>query len=422
VAAKAQCFMGADLAHLAREAFHAHLRRLSPGQLSAVLASSSSSKKKKNRGGRKGGRSDVSPDQQSPDSYLQSSLPAAGPAVGGGVTAADFDSALSVVRPASLMAGSDFVPQDPPGEGIAALGGLDKVWQQLVIAIVEPVRALASGEPTPEMAILEEMGVGMPRGVVIHGPPGTGKTKLGLALAHELHGDARFMNVLCTDLVRAEHGESEKAIARVFTAARRASPCVLLLDQIEVIAQKRSLGEDGPSQESEHTMDRILSLLLVEIDGAASGAPRTGTEGNGAGLVIVATTHDIDLLEPALLRPGRLDQHVALELPGLDARKDILARHLAKMPVAHHCRAADTSGGGTPTARDELIDLIAHNTAGLSGADLERACQEAALEAIRQGDESVSWKHFSASEAEDADAAAPAADHAVAEVDADAHE
>ena len=363
VATKAQCFVGADLNHLTREAFHVCLRRCS----------------------RLGGAAP-------PGS-------AAPPAMS--VTKADFEVALSLVRPASVMTGSDFVPQDPPGEGIAALGGVDEAWERLAVAVVQPVRALANGTPSPEMAILRKIGVGAPRGVLIHGPSGTGKTKLALALATELRRDARFMNVPCTDLVRAEHGSSEKAIAAVFAAARRASPCVLLLDQVEVIAQRRSIGADGPAQAAEHTMDRILSLLLVEVDGAASGAEHAGREGSGAGLVIVATTHDVSLIEPALLRPGRLDQHIATELPDLAARRDIFSKLLAKMPLSLHSSDGASGGGGRllsdADVRVELIDHLARETAGASCADLERACQEAALEAIRQEADGLTRAHFFAS-------------------------
>ena len=279
--------------------------------------------------------------------------------------------------------------------------------------------------------VLASLGCGAPRGVVLHGPPGCGKTSLARALAADLAPrGVKFLNVSCTGLVRAEVGSSERALAEVFAAARRAAPCLLLLDQIEVIAGRRQDpssssgdggsggGAGGGGGSAENTMDRILSLLLVEIDGTLT-EPNSGGGGGGGGngaVVVMAATGDICLVEPALLRPGRLDQHIELRLPDEAGRREILTALLEAMPLdlggerrgselsdgggavgeappatavavipsVLSAAATEAGNGGGFASAEELRRWVARETPGWSGADLERLCQEAAMACLRR--------------------------------------
>lgn len=352
----------------------------------------------------------------------------AGAATAEQVTLLDFHAALVAQPPSSLLADPAHVPAQPPEHGIEALGGLEAAWQRLRVSVAEPLRLGharpgGNGPAAAEdaalrwtLATLGALGIPVPRGAVLHGPTGSGKTALALALARELQGSARFLNVPCTSLVQAEVGRSEKQLSAIFAAARAAGPCLILLDQIDAIAPRRAPSEahtrgggdqsGGGGQSTENTMDRLLSLLLVEIDGAESG-----TLGGGHGrVVVVATTHDLALVEPALLRPGRLDQHIKLELPDLAARRDILTKLLSKIPVfsgagavetqpmtnqaqehaqahvqAHTVRVASMGILSSEEASQAAIAAwLAEQTAGWTGADLSQLCQEAGMACLRR--------------------------------------
>jgi SpoVK/Ycf46/Vps4 family AAA+-type ATPase len=384
------------------------------------------------------------------------------------VTLADFERALvgPHAEPSSLRADShsgaaadaSHIPQDPavaPGsKEIISLGGqLQREWSRLEVSVVAPLAAAAAAHAgrsgtrsnpsstlrsnsensgvdktqwrcmDPTAALLGALGVGSPRGVLIAGPPGTGKTALALATARAVVPlGVRFLSVGCNSLVRAEVGSSEKALASVFASARRASPCLVLLDQIDVIAGRRRVagvggGDASSSSSTENTMDRLLSLLLVEMDGVLTTAVGGGVNGV---VVLIATTQDASLLEPALLRPGRLDQHILLSpSPSLTDRADILRRLLSTMPldledggkgldsVALVAPAPGPHSESTPqTATDEfesLVAWLAHSTQGMAGAELEQLCQEAAIECLRCSASAlgVRKEHFSVALAPD---------------------
>jgi transitional endoplasmic reticulum ATPase len=164
----------------------------------------------------------------------------------------------------------------------------------------------------------------------------------------------------------------------VFSRARAAAPCVLLLDQIETVAKVR--GED---ESSENTFDRLLSTLLVEMAGISSSE-----NGDSGDVIVLATTHNINLLDPAILRPGRLDQHVFIPLPSREARCDIIHHYMSSMPL---CPAT------IPDAR-AFAGVVASVTDGFSGAQLENVCREAAMCSLRESVEAgyLEARHFEA--------------------------
>eukprot|EP00622_Pseudochattonella_farcimen_P003854 FR739117.1.p1 GENE.FR739117.1~~FR739117.1.p1 ORF type:complete len:279 (+),score=23.86 FR739117.1:108-839(+) len=219
------------------------------------------------------------------------------------------------------------------------------------------------------------MGISTPRGVVLHGPPGTGKTALAHAIAFEARNHARFFNVRCTDVIRALVGESERTIAKLFATARQAAPSIILLDQIEVLAASRRVAGS-----SEHTLDRVLSALLVEMDGLTS-SPAAAASPNH--VLVVATAADLTAIDAAMLRPGRLDQHILVALPDHDARVQILRRLLRNTPLVFD-QGTNDSDNPQHVQRSELCDWLAAESAGFSGAELSELCRNASLIGLRE--------------------------------------
>lgn len=184
----------------------------------------------------------------------------------------------------------------------------------------------------------------------------------------------------CPELINKVVGESERAVARLFQTARQAAPCILFLDHVEAIAGRR-----GFDTSSENTVDRLLSTLLVEMDGV-------GSSGAGAAPVtVIAATNHSDLLDEAILRPGRLDLHVELPLPDQAARTAIFAHHLGRLPLAFD-GGGDGGGGQDGEEGAEDVDTLAKALAsaseGLSGAGIRGVCQEAAMQSLRESLES----------------------------------
>ena len=218
---------------------------------------------------------------------------------GRAIAPTDFEAALEVVRPSALTADPLYVPEEAGGPGIAGLGGVAAVWEELTTCVLTPLT---------ESRLFAEMHVSPPRGVVLHGPGGCGKTALAHAAAHAAARHARVLNIRCPDIVQALVGASERTIAQIFATARRAAPCVILLDQIDVLAPTRRRGGS-----SEHTMDRILSALLVEMDGLTSDRPRGARGSDPSNVLVIATTADLTAIDAAMLRPGPC--HAAVVLP-----------------------------------------------------------------------------------------------------------
>ena len=251
------------------------------------------------------------------------------------VTKADFEAALTAVDPSAMR---EYVAETPH-VSFDDVGGLEAAKQTLVEAVEWP---LSYG------ALFEETNTTPPSGILLYGPPGTGKTLLARALAGE--SDVNFVSVAGPELIDKYVGESEKAVREVFDRARQAAPAIVFFDEIDAIVGTR--GETGEATE------RVVSQLLAELDGLSENP----------NLIVLAATNRRDAIDPALLRPGRLESHVEVPLPDAPARRDILEVHAE----------------GKPIADDVELGSIAAETDGRSGAQLEAIVRDASMRAIRE--------------------------------------
>ncbi|MFB6281331.1 MAG: AAA family ATPase [Haloferacaceae archaeon] len=265
------------------------------------------------------------------------SVPDAEADEGPAVTAADLDAAAERVEPSAMGGFRVSVPET----GYDDVGGLADAKRELVRAVEWPLRH-------PEL--FDRFGTTPPRGLLLHGPPGTGKTLLARAVASET--DANFVSIDGPELLDKYVGESERAVRNVFAAARRNAPSVVFFDEIDAITTVRD-DEDGGSRAPE----RVVSQLLTEID---------GVEGLDA-VTVVGATNRPDRIDPALLRPGRLDRVVEVPMPDRDARLEILRIHARGAPVG-----------------DVDLGAVADRTEGYTGSDIEALVREACLLAIEE--------------------------------------
>jgi len=250
----------------------------------------------------------------------------------------DFRSALTEIAPSAMRDLRVDVPDVPWDE----VGGLAQVKQQLREAVEWPL-----GMPD----LLRRAGVRPPRGILLYGPPGTGKTLLARALASQ--SGINFVSVKGPALLTKYVGESERAVRDLFKRARQCAPCVLLFDEIDALAPPRGgAGDEG------HVAARVVAQLLTELDGIE----------DLEGVLVVGTTNRRDMVDPALLRPGRFDLLLEVSLPDADARAAIFRVHLSGKPIA---------------AGVDVPDL-AVRTSGFSGAAIASACRRAALMAVRR--------------------------------------
>ena len=252
------------------------------------------------------------------------------------VTQADFDMAVSEIAPSALRE----VLVEKPNISWDDVGGLRKIKAQLREAVEAPLRH-------PE--VFEEMGIRAPKGVLLFGPPGTGKTLLAKAVATE--SEANFISVRGPELFNKYVGESEKALREIFKKARQTAPCVLFFDEIDAIMSARGQSDDsGVSQ-------RIVNQFLAEIDGLQALQ----------GVLVIGATNRADILDPAVLRPGRFDGVLFVPPPDIEGRVEILKVHTKDMPL------------------DSSVDIskLAEMTEGFSGADIEGLCREASMAAVR---------------------------------------
>ena len=196
-----------------------------------------------------------------------------------------------------------------------------------------------------------EVGARIPKGVLLVGPPGTGKTLLAKAVAGE--ADVPFFSISGSDFVEMFVGVGASRVRDLFEEAKRNSPCIIFIDEIDAVARRRGTGLGGGHDEREQT----LNQLLVEMDGF----------GVNEGIIVMAATNRVDILDPAILRPGRFDRKVAVGRPDVKGREEILRVHVQ----------------GKPLAQDVDLHQIARTTPGFSGADLENLMNEAAILAAR---------------------------------------
>ncbi len=198
-----------------------------------------------------------------------------------------------------------------------------------------------------------QVGARIPKGVLLEGPPGTGKTLLAKAVAGE--ADVAFFSISGSDFVEMYVGVGASRVRDLFEEAKKNAPCIVFIDEIDAVARRRGTGMGGGHDEREQT----LNQLLVEMDGF----------GVNEGIIVMAATNRVDILDPAILRPGRFDRKVAVGAPDVGGREDILKVHAKNKPLA------------------EDVDLkqIAQTTAGFTGADLENLLNEAAINAAKAG-------------------------------------
>ncbi|MGL4768205.1 MAG: ATP-dependent zinc metalloprotease FtsH [Formosimonas sp.] len=208
----------------------------------------------------------------------------------------------------------------------------------------------------------QKLGGSIPHGVLLVGPPGTGKTLLAKAIA----GEARvpFFSVSGSDFVEMFVGVGASRVRDMFEQAKKSAPCIIFIDEIDAVGRHRGSGTGGGNDEREQT----LNQLLVEMD---------GFEGN-TGVIVIAATNRVDVLDKALLRPGRFDRQVFVSLPDIRGREQILNVHMRKVPVA----------------KDVNASVLARGTPGFSGADLANLVNESALFAARRNKRLVDMKDF----------------------------
>ena len=231
------------------------------------------------------------------------------------------------------------------------VGGLEDVKQQLREMVEWPLKK-------PEK--FRKMGIKPPKGVLLYGPPGCGKTLIARAVATE--SESNFISIKGPEVFSKWVGESEKAIREVFRKARMAAPCVVFIDEIDSIAPRRGLGYSDSG-----VTERVVSQLLTEMDGLIAME----------NIVVLAATNKPEILDPALMRPGRFDRLIYIPPPDENSRLQILKVHTRNMPL------------------DNVnLDEIAKNTNGYSGADLEALCREAAMNALRRDSEKIEMKDF----------------------------
>ncbi len=271
------------------------------------------------------------------------------------VSMADFTEAMKYIHPTVLREVIIEVPEVHWND----IGGYDAIKQELREIVEWPMKY---------RHYFDELGVEPPKGILLFGPPGTGKTLFAKAVATE--SGANFIAVRGPELLSKWVGESEKAIREIFKKARMAAPCVIFFDEIDSIAPARGsrLGDSGVT-------DRMVNQLLAEMDGV----------GTLKGVVVMAATNRPDILDPALLRPGRFDRIIYVPPPDIKARVEIFKVHTKKIKLSS----------------DVNLEELAKRTEGYTGADIAAVVREAAMLALREtikertpSAKPVSMKHF----------------------------
>ena len=250
----------------------------------------------------------------------------------------DFEDALRDVQPSAMRE----VLVQVPNVKWEDIGGLTGIKDELSEAVEWPLRygkLFAKGDVRP------------PKGILLYGPPGTGKTLIAKAVANE--SEANFISIKGPELISKWVGESEKGVREVFRKARAAAPCVIFFDEVDAIAPRRSAGEGG-----NQVTERVVSQLLTEMDGLEELK----------GVVVLGATNRVDIIDEALLRPGRFDKILEVSPPDKAGRIEILKIHTKKKPLA----------------KDVELEKLAEATEGFTGAQLASAANSAAMLAIKE--------------------------------------
>ena len=253
------------------------------------------------------------------------------------VTTNDFSEALKEVEPSAIR--EVFV--EIPNVNWGNVGGLGEVKQKLIEAVEWPLRY-------PQL--FQEANVKPPKGILLSGSPGTGKTLVAKALAHE--SEVNFISIKGPELMSKYVGESERGVREVFRKAKQASPCILFFDEFDSLVPERGMGENS------QVTERVISQFLTELDGLEELK----------GVLVLAATNRKDLIDSAILRPGRFDFTLEFLLPDEKARQEIFKIHVK----------------GKPVAADINPEVLAQKTEGLTGSDIEVICREASMTAIRE--------------------------------------
>lgn len=254
------------------------------------------------------------------------------------VTKEDFDNALKMVEPSAMREVLIEVP-DVRWEDI---GGLEGAKQELREAVEWPLKHPDS---------FKRMGIEPPRGILLYGPPGTGKTLLARAVATE--SEANFIAIKGPELLSKWVGESERGVRETFRKAKMAAPAIVFFDEIDALVPRRGSGIGDA-----HVTERVISQLLTELDGLEKLE----------NVVVIAATNRPDLIDPALLRPGRFDRLVLVPAPDKKARLEIFKIHTKGMPLA----------------KDVDLEALATETEGYAGSDIAALCREAAILVLRK--------------------------------------
>lgn len=216
--------------------------------------------------------------------------------------------------------------------------------------------------PLKEPELFEKIGIDPPKGILLYGPPGTGKTLLAKAVANETN--ATFIKIVASEFVKKYIGEGARLVREVFELAKEKAPAIIFIDELDAVAAKRLKSSTSGDRE----VQRTLMQLLAELDGFESRGD----------IGIIGATNRPDILDPALLRPGRFDRFIEVPLPNDEGRKEILKIHTEKMALDEE---AD-------------LDVLSSLTDGLSGADLKAVCTEAGMFAIREKRDKVNVADF----------------------------
>jgi ribosome biogenesis ATPase len=352
-------FVGADLKAVVKEAAVMCINRIFHQLLSAKPETTEAKtvESVKSYGSGMGTRTSVSSISLEQRVQISDALRSAEPLTdeqlsGLSITMNDFEESVKKVQPSSKREGFATIP-DVSWEDI---GALESVRQELQLAILEPIR-------NSEKYL--QLGLTAPSGVLLYGPPGCGKTLLAKAIAND--SGANFISVKGPELLNKFVGESERAVRQVFARAQASSPCVIFFDELDALAPKRSNDSTNSSTE------RVVNQLLTEMDGVESRR----------NVFVIAATNRPDIIDPAMLRPGRLDKMLFVPLPNEVERASVLV----------------TCARKTPTHDNVDLKVVAAKTEFFSGADLSQLVKEASISCLKenlanQGNLVVEMRHF----------------------------